>query len=229
MYFSGIGMIPLSASKVWLWVQRDGGFWSFLTWTKNHLSLHRHPEVSLEVVEETPLILQENLRPDCDNAAKVPSFTLRTALSTIQFVSDLCGVDMQWFQERSSGFAEFQGIASVNDFRHPLGLQELCNFISISCQVFVLYGYDWIHWVAKSCTTTAYRWLFRDSQLSLRTLWSAGIKSPKFTPRGTAPPLRLCTGPCKFGPFTDLTISVFWEMSINTVFTEILTSLRSRL
>ena len=55
-------MILLSASKVWLWVQRDGGFWSFLTWTKNHFVLHRHPEVSLEVVEvETLLILQENL------------------------------------------------------------------------------------------------------------------------------------------------------------------------
>ena len=27
-------MIPLSASKVWLEVQRDGGIWSFQTWTK---------------------------------------------------------------------------------------------------------------------------------------------------------------------------------------------------
>ena len=36
-------MILLSASKVWHWAQRDGGFWSFLTWTKSHLSLHRHP------------------------------------------------------------------------------------------------------------------------------------------------------------------------------------------
>ena len=55
-------MILLSASKVWLWIQRDGGIWSFLTWTRSHLSLHRHPEVSLEVVEvETLLILQENL------------------------------------------------------------------------------------------------------------------------------------------------------------------------
>ena len=53
-------MILLSTSKVWLWFQRDGGIWSFLTWTTNHLSLHRHPEVSLEVVEETLLILQEN-------------------------------------------------------------------------------------------------------------------------------------------------------------------------
>ena len=54
-------MILLSASKVWLWVRRDGGIWSFLTWTKKHLSLHRHPEMSLEVVEkETLLILQES-------------------------------------------------------------------------------------------------------------------------------------------------------------------------
>ena len=31
-------------------------------WTKSHLSLHQHPEVSLEGVEvETLLILQENL------------------------------------------------------------------------------------------------------------------------------------------------------------------------
>ena len=51
-------MILLSASKVWLWVQRDGGKWSFLTWTKSH----RHPDMSLEVVEvETLLILRENL------------------------------------------------------------------------------------------------------------------------------------------------------------------------
>ena len=32
-------------------------------------------------------------------------------------------------------------------------------------------------------------------------------------------------GPCNFGPFTDLAISVFREMSINTVLTQILTSL----
>ena len=56
------------------------------------------------------------------------------------------------------------------------------------------HGYAWIHWVAKSCTTIAHRWLFRDSQLSLRTLWCAVIKSPKFSARGTAPPLRLLHG-----------------------------------
>ena len=35
----------------------------------------------------------------------------------------------------------------------------------------------------------------------------------------------LLWGPCNFGPFTDLTISVFREMSLNTVLTQILTSL----
>ena len=33
-------------------------------------------------------------RPDCNNTADVPSFTLRTALSAIPFVSDQCGVDV---------------------------------------------------------------------------------------------------------------------------------------
>ena len=36
-------------------------------------------------------------------------------------------------------------------------------------------------------------------------------------------------GPCNFGPFTDLAISVFREMSMNTVLTQILTSLCCRL
>ena len=41
-------------------------------------------------------------RPDCNSTADVPSFNLRTALSTIPFVSDLCGVDVQWFHDNSS-------------------------------------------------------------------------------------------------------------------------------
>ena len=53
-------MTLLSASKVWLGVQRDGGIWSFLKWTKSRSSVHRQPETNLEVVEETLLILQES-------------------------------------------------------------------------------------------------------------------------------------------------------------------------
>ena len=85
------------------------------------------------------------------------------------------------------------------------GSTNFCKLLWVSCEVFVLHGYAWIHWVAKSCTTTAYRWLFRDSQPSLRTLWSAVIKSPKFSARGTAPPLRLLHG--------AVVILVFWQIS----------------
>ena len=71
------------------------------------------------------------------------------------------------------------------------GSKNLCKHLSVPCEVSFLHGNAGIHWVAKSCTTTANRWLFRDSQLSMRTLWSAVMKSPKFSARGTAPPLRL--------------------------------------
>ena len=48
--------------------------------------------------------------------------------------------------------------------------------------------------MARSCTTTAYRWLCRDAHRSLRTLWSAVIKSPKFSARGTTVPVRFLEG-----------------------------------
>ena len=58
----------------------------------------------------------------------------------------------------------------------------------------------------KSCTTTANRWLFRDSQLSPRTLWSAVYQVTNFfAARGTAPPLRLLHG--------ALVILVLWQIS----------------
>ena len=85
------------------------------------------------------------------------------------------------------------------------GSQNFCKLLCVSCEVFVLHGYDWIHWVAKFCTTTAYRWLFRDSHPSLRTLWSAVIKSPKISARGTTLPIRLLHG--------ALVILVLWQIS----------------
>ena len=127
-----------------------------------------------------------------------------------------------------TSFAGFQGIVSVNDFWFPIGFQELLQ--ASLCEVLVLHGYAWIHWVARSCTTTAYRWLFRDSQLSLRTLWSAVIKSPKVvSSRYGFAIASAARSPCNFGPFTDLAISVFREMSIQIVLTQILTSLFSGL
>ena len=85
----------------------------------------------------------------------------------------------------------------------------------------------WIHWVARSCTTTACRWLFRDSQLSLRTLWSAVIMSTNFSARGTASPLRLLHGALVI--LVCLQISQFRSLGkwVWTLFTQILTSLCS--
>ena len=76
-------------------------------------------------------------------------------------------------------------------YRAPRTFASFSGFLVKFC---FLHGNAWIHWVARSCTTTACRWLFRDSQLSLRTLWSAVIKSPKLTARGTGSPLRLLHG-----------------------------------
>ena len=149
---------------------------------------------------------QFSSRPYCNNTWDVPSLTQSTALSAIPFVSDLCGVDVQWFQERSSQALPNSKELSVQmTLGFPFGSKNICKPLCVSWEVFVLHGYDWIHWVAKSCTTTAYRWLFRDSQPSLRTLWSAVIKSPKFSARGTASPLRLLHG--------ALVILVLWQIS----------------
>ena len=40
--------------------------------------------------------------PDCSNTADVPSFTRRTALSAMPFVSDRWGVDVPWFHDKTS-------------------------------------------------------------------------------------------------------------------------------
>ena len=85
------------------------------------------------------------------------------------------------------------------------GTKIFCKLLSVSWKVCDLHGYDWIHWVANSCTTTGCRWLFRDSQPSLRTLWSAVIKSPKIPARGTTLPVRLLHG--------ALVILVLWQIS----------------
>ena len=93
------------------------------------------------------------------------------------------------------------------------GSKNFCKILCASWEVFVLHGYDWIHWVAKSCTTTAYRWLFGDSHPSL----SNQITTLFCTRYGSAN-ASSAWGPCNFGPLVDLAISVFREVSINTVF-----------
>ena len=100
---------------------------------------------------------QLSFRPDCNNTAEVLSFTLRTALSAIPFVSDLCGIHVQWFQERSSqALPNSKELSVYMTFGFLSGSK---NFDKPSCflRSFCFARYDWIDWVAKSCTTVAYR------------------------------------------------------------------------
>ena len=90
-----------------------------------------------------------------------------------------------------AGIAQFHEIVSVNDFWFLVGSKNFIGLFWVSWEELVLHGYDCNHRVAKSCTTTAYRWLFRDSLSSLRTLWSAVIKSPKCSALGPTVPVRL--------------------------------------
>ena len=95
--------------------------------------------------------------------------------------------------------------------------KNFCKLLWVSCEVFVLQGYDWIHWVAKSCTTTAYRWLFRDAHPSRWTVWSAVIESPKFSARGTAVPVFFSAkSPRNLGSHADFVTFVLREVSMET-------------
>ena len=107
------------------------------------------------------------------------------------------------------------------------GSKNLWKLLSVSWEVFVLHGYDWIQWVAKSCTTTAYRWLFRDSHPSL-TIFVIGCTqiTKIFCTRFDSTYTSSARSLCDLGPLAELAISVFREVSKNTLFTQILTSRR---
>ena len=69
---------------------------------------------------------QYSFRPDCNNTAQMPSFTLRTALSAIQIVSRSVWCRRTMIPGKIfTSFAKFQRNVSVNDFRLPMLLQEL--------------------------------------------------------------------------------------------------------
>ena len=123
-------------------------------------------------------------------------------------------------------FAEFQGIVSVNDFRLPIGLQELLraslSFLWSFCFARIcldplggqVLHYDCISVIVSRFTTFTEDFViccYQVTKLFCTKYGSTNASSAR--------------SPCNFGPLTDLAISVFREMSINTVFTQILTSL----
>ena len=96
----------------------------------------------------------------------------------------------------------------------PSGSKNLCKLLWVSCEVFVLHGYDWIHWVPKSCTTIAYRWftIFTENFVTC-CCQITKIFCTKYDSTNASS----ARGPCNFGPLTDLAISVFREVSVNTL------------
>ena len=161
--------------------------------------------------------------PDCNNTAEVHSFTLRTALSTIPFVSDLCGVDVQWFQERSS-----QTLPNSKEITLGFlsGSKNFCNLLCVSCVKFLF------------CTNTtgSIGWPSRAPRLHIGDCFEIHNCHWRHCDlllsnhQNCLHEVRLrhcvfCTGPCNLCPLADLAISVFGEKSIKTVLTQILTSL----
>ena len=103
-------------------------------------------------------------------------------------------------------------------FGFLVGFRIFMRLFWVSSEVFVLHGQDCIHCVVKSCTTTAYRWLLRDSLSSLRIWWSTVIKSPKFPGLGTTVPARLLQKAIvNFRLQADIAMWVFREVSVDTV------------
>ena len=157
-----------------------------------------------------------------------PSFTLRTALSAIPFVSDLCGVDCTLIPGKIfSDFAKFQGIVSVNDFRLPIRLQALLQaplcFLRSLCFVRIRLDPLASQVLHHDCTSVI---VSRFTIFSENFVICCDQITNIFWPRYDSAKTSSARGACDFGPLADLAISIFREVSFNTEFTQIRTSRR---
>ena len=125
-----------------------------------------------------------------------------------------------------TSFAEFQGIVSVNDFWFPSRVPG--TFASFSVVL--------VKFCFCTDTTGSIEWpcpaprLHTGDCFDTRNCRLGPCDLLLSSHQNVQHEVRLrhcvfCMGPCNFGPFTDLAISVFGEMSMNIVFTQILTSL----
>ena len=129
-----------------------------------------------------------------------------------------------------TSFAKFQGIVSVNDFRLPIRLQELLQaplyFLRSFCFARIrldplggqVLHHDCISMTVSRFTTFTENFVIYCNQITK-------LFCTKYDSANTSS----ARNPCNVGPFTDLAISVFREVSINTVFTQIRTSRRRKL
>ena len=126
--------------------------------------------------------------------------------------------------------AEFQGIVSVNDLRLPIRLQELLQAPSCFLRSFCfarirldplgseVLHHDCISMIVSRFTTFTANFVICCTHITK-------IFCTKYDSANACS----ARGPCDFAPQADLAISVFREVSINTVFTQIRTSRRCRL
>ena len=129
-----------------------------------------------------------------------------------------------------TSFSEFQGIVSVNDFWFPLGFQELLqaslgflwSLIFARIRLDPLGGqilhHDCVSMIVSKLEIVAWDLVVCCYQVTKVHSSRYGFAIASFA-----------RSPCNFGPLTDLAISVFREMSVNIVLTQILTSLFSQL
>ena len=126
-----------------------------------------------------------------------------------------------------TSFAKFQGIVSVNDFRFPIWLQELLQapflcFLRSFCFARIrLYplGGQVLHHDCISVIVSRFTIFTENLVVCCYQVTEVFSTRYGFAFASSA------RSPCNFGPLTDLAISVFGEMSTNTVLTQILTSL----
>ena len=126
--------------------------------------------------------------------------------------------------------AKFQGIVSVNDFRLPIWLQELlqapCGLLRSFCFARIrldplssqVLHHDCISMIVSRFTSFTDNFVIGCNQIT-----------KIFCTRYDSPNASSARGPCDFGPLADLAISVFRDVSFNTVFTQIRTSHKRRL
>ena len=103
------------------------------------------------------------------------------------------------------------------------GSKNFCNFLCVSWEVFVLHGYDWIHWVGQvlhhdciSMIVSRFKTFTENFVICCNQITK--VFCTKYD--------SLQRSPCDFGPLADLAISVFRGVSISTMFTQIRTSRR---
>ena len=124
-----------------------------------------------------------------------------------------------------TSLAKFQGIVSVNDFTLPIRLQELLQapfgFLRSFCFARIrldplsgqVVHHDCISMIVSRFTTCTENFVFGCYQVTK-------IFCTKYDSANTSS----ARSPCDFGPLADLAISVFREVDMKTVFTQIHTS-----